>query len=148
MGNDNNGTHRVINKRHIISHGAAPTEVWEVGDVVTPEPEWVESHPDRFEPIEATDETESGSGADETTDDSPADATESGSDADGSDLFDPTEATVAEVREWAGDQTDPDLVAEVLGRERDGEERSTAVDALDSRVNALENNDDEEGDDE
>lgn len=134
MSNDSeDGTHRVVNKRFVVSQGADRPIVWEVGDIVSPEPEWVETHPDRFEPV--------GDEPAETPDDEASAEASSGSDPEGSDgetaIPNTSEWTVSDLRDWATSNDDPSAVESALADERENKNRATAIDALEARLNAL-----------
>lgn len=60
--------------------------------------------------------------------------------------YDPIEDTVDGVREWARDTEDVEALEAALDAEREGPARSTAIDVLESRVNAV-TPDEEESDD-
>lgn len=118
-------THRVVHK-----YWRWGDEVYEPGDTVTPPETALENHADRFERIDAEDGGEEPDSEDETP----------GVDAEEPASSKPNiaEMTVDDVRNWASNQTDLETVEAALEQERARDDpRSTAIDVLDRRVNAL-----------
>lgn len=118
-------THRVVHK--YFQWGR---EVYEPGDTLTPPEAALRSHPDRFERIADDGESEDAGDEDETPGVEAGETTV--------DVPDVTDMTVSEIREWASAETDADAVSAALDAEQSRDNpRTTAIDILDGRVNAL-----------
>ena len=139
-------THRVVHKRY--AHG---DEVYEPGDTLTPPESALENHPDRFEPITESEEFEPVEEPD-SEDDTPGETSEGPDSTQPEDLdidevregsipfdeFIPS-LTVSEIRDVASEWEDPSIVrAAIRAEEESDDPRTTALDALESRLNAVE----------
>jgi hypothetical protein len=58
-------------------------------------------------------------------------------DAGGADAPNPSDHSVADLRDILNDIDDVDVLEAVLERERDGKDRETGVEAIESRINAV-----------
>ncbi|GAB7010467.1 hypothetical protein [Halorubrum trueperi] len=104
-------------------------------------PEWVlDGYPGRIEPVaepepEPTAETEPDDG--DGVDDDGADGEEGGEDEIVVDP-DPSDLSVEELSERIADVDDVELLAAIQDAEEEGEDRTTAIDALEKRIAELE----------
>lgn len=107
-------------------------------DVLEVAEETLAKHPRTLAPVE-----EDGGDQQVTLDDANGSDESDGSDgSDGSDDYEvdphPSDLTVAELRDRVGDVDDVGLLEAIHKAETDGEQRSTAIDAIEDRIDELE----------
>lgn len=54
---------------------------------------------------------------------------------------DPSELSVSDLHDWAATTSDTDAISDVIGVERDSKDRSSAIERLEQRQNAIEDED-------
>ena len=118
-------------------------EQYTEGDELDVEPRVLERHPNSLTRIDETGpDTEESDSADEPVDDSSGgDEQAGGGGQDGDEKPDadphPSELTVSELRNRVDDVNDPALLEAILEAEEDGDDRTTAVEAIQARLNAV-----------
>jgi len=118
-------------------------EQYTEGDELDVEPRVLERHPNSLARVDETGpDTEESASADEPADDSSdGDKPADGGEPDGDEKPDadphPSELTVSELRNRVDDVDDPALLEAILGAEQEGDSRTTAVEAIEARLDAV-----------